>query len=234
MKRSNGSTILTAAVIVALLATGACVSAQTTSFKPTTIRPKISKNKAIKVARQYTGIASDKKATVRYGLATDNVSMFPIIKRPAWEVTFADVKKTPKITTIMALVDAETGVMLKVSSPEPAGGGLNLAGRSPLKLKRVPSKPPRIQVMQGVTLNPDSTQFAAYFGMMAGDTGGNSAHERPCWYVIEGGTVYGAGSMPPGATGPPPLATQQEYDMDAETGRVNGMSQTNAWSGRIP
>ena len=183
----------------------------------------------------------------RLGFSTDtSIPFFDVVKRPAWELVFDGVEvsittrdgtqhKNRNITTITVLIDAETGALLKVSSPKPAAGGVTeepgaaAAERttaSGLMLKSTPGKPgiPFMQALKSPKLTqrglvPEAGQVVAYFGLLTDILRPeNGINDKPYWIVFLGGVKKYVFHGCPGEPTPPGPATQAMVVLDAETG----------------
>ncbi len=229
------------------------------AFEKTYMDPLVTREAAITLAQQYTGLAEKVPVRARDGLATDtSITFSNVLKRPAWEVVFeggevsitkrdGTEQKNPNISTITVLLDAETGALLKVSSPKPPTGGVSedmqkRLKRNPrgLELKETTAKP-HIPFMQALRaewgLVAGAKQVIAYFGLLTDhiEMGRKRGiKDKPHWVIFLGGGDYG-----PPSGGPGTHATQARVVVDAESGgsyrtSISGGHITGGHGGRHP
>ena len=231
-----------------ILLSAACATAEDdkviVAFEEADTAPQVTREAAITLAQQYTGLAEKMAVRARYGFATDtSIPFFNVVKRPAWEVLFDRVEvsitkrdgtkeKNPNISAITVLLDAETGALLKVSSPKPAASGLTKERGEQVErtfgnglvLKSTPTKPrmPFMQALEYAELGEsglvaEANQVIAYFGLLTDVLRlENRIKDQPYWMIFLGGVeVVGLGG-PPGGPGVTP-ATQAMVVLDADT-----------------
>ena len=233
-----------------ILWSGACAGGEdpqvSVAFEEADLAPQVTREAAISLAQQYTGLAEKVPVRTRYGLATDTSIPFSnVVKRPAWELVFEGVEvsittrdgtqqKNPNISTIIVLLDAETGALLKVSSPKPATGGLTedtgeyveRRYANGLILKHTRTRP-RIPFTKALQVAEDrqpgavreAEEVAAYFGLLTDVLRPEfGINDKPYWIIFLGGVEqsFSSGGCPAGPG--PTLATELMMVIDAETG----------------
>ena len=223
------------------------------AFEKTYMDPLVTREAAITLAQQYTGLAEKMPVRARDGLATDSSIPFTnVVRRPAWEVVFEGVEisitmrdgtkqKNPNISTITVLLDAETGALLKVSSPKPAASGLaeqpaaaleviitNQCGLV-LKSTRTRSGAPFMEILAspglvGPGIVSKAKGVVAYFGLLTDDIKWERKHpikDKPYWIIfLSGLELHHPSGGPPGGPGVVWPATQTMTVLDAETGKA--------------
>jgi len=102
-----------------------------TALKETPVDVPVTRDQAVKISSALLGIDQPESYHARLGLATDNtVPCMIVVNHPAWEITYENLMvdlpglPVPKVefSTLICLLDAQTGALLKVTTPTPAMG----------------------------------------------------------------------------------------------------------------
>jgi|GEM_PF-2401408 len=102
-----------------------------TTFMETPLDVPVTRNQAVQITSALLGIDPPESCPARLGLATDNtVPCMKVVDRPAWEITYENLAvalpgmegSKPEFSTLICLLDARTGALLKISTLPPALG----------------------------------------------------------------------------------------------------------------
>jgi len=248
MRLANVICLPTVLAHCVLILSSTTVDAQLATLEQTDSAPTISREEAIKAAVKYTGLGvkqrGDAKITARYGLATDpSVAFSDLVKRPVWEVLFEDIDFSDLanggggtrgiILDVHAVIDADSGKLLRIASPAPKEGGLKDLTRDPETWLRVAQKrtmepgceaqPVAFAAAVASRVEPEwrVTEVVAYLGYETGGYAHRRLSHRPCWLIWLAGRL---GRPPSG--GPPPgedaTITERMVTVDAATGEYVG------------
>lgn len=216
------------------------------SFTETNADTPVTQSQAVTIARGLLGVAPEAQYTARLGRATDNTIPFlQVADRLAWEITFDNLAVTfpgaegpkPEFSTITCLLDAQTGALLKVSTPAPATGAVfseqhpgalatamansktSLAAMPADQLAQATVKPliPLLLDLEKQvkdTIQP-AKQLVAYFGLFTDRRPSRNMVDRPFWIVMTAGLHY---YMP--STFGTFYATDTQFFINASSGKL--------------
>ena len=177
----------------------------------------ISKQKAIRQAVTFTGFSEKYIISATQAIVSDpSAQVFPIEKRPVWEVTFDKVYLSvsapgqkpvynPDLHTVITWIDAETGALINLFPPPSLTGGIELmVGKQQrgwltsngVTFTTTPTKPDRPFLSMLAPMNTkqrdvvmQAKEIVAYYGLVT-DTMGTPEEQlkdRPAWFVFFGG-----------------------------------------------
>jgi len=236
-------------IVACLVCVGRTDAAVSGTFERLAVSPLwlLPRAQAVDLSTKYTGFSAEKVTAADYGRATDAYGMSSnTTSRDVWQVVYSGISITaigkdgkeqtnPNIHAITVWLEARTGALLRVSTPKPALGGLNLAVRSSERelwqingLAAVPTiVPPRDSFSSSSTICPSlrpgmalkATEIVAYFGLLT-DTmvAPPRFADQPHWLVLADGLEYPVSGGPRGAQVPP--AKEGVVAVNADTGAI--------------
>ena len=198
-------------------------------------------------AAEVTGLSAKAIQSASRRTVTDVSAPFEIRSLPVWEVAFGGVKlgENRKIGSLRVWLDSRDGTLVKVFSPHPREGGLELVvgpeEREGLEASGVRftklSTPPKLPLGQVLahqqsgmlTDLPQAREVVAYYGLYCDRLPeDNPVVDRPAWFVYLGGIKHALPSGPMTAPSRGAFASEMLAAVDA----VTGQQHTALYTGR--